>query len=183
MYVYRNFEAQQYKAGEQDGIYYITLLNSSNRPSVSPFTDQNFSQPVTALFPQTNRDTPVSDPPETTSFAIPSLIGEVVIDEPQNSATKENVTKYIRDVGIGIGITEIVSTIAGTAHTITTDIDHGLNRVTTVGISSGGAGYGSGAAGSLYNARLVSIGSSITGKHATGKSHLMLMVRLLPLRL
>ena len=101
MYIYRNFEAQQYKAGEQDGIYYITLLNSSNRPSVSPFTDQNFSQPVTALFPQTNRDTPVSDPPETTSFAIPSLIGEVVIDEPQNSATKENVTKYIRDIGIG----------------------------------------------------------------------------------
>ena len=169
MYVYRNFEAQQYKAGEQDGIYYITLLNSSNRPSVTPFTDQNFSQPVTALFPQTNRDTPVSDPPETTSFAIPSLIGEVVIDEPQNSATKENVTKYIRDVGIGIGITELTSTIAGTAHTITTNIDHGLNRVTTVGISSGGAGYGSGAAGSLYNARLVSIGSSITGKHATGK--------------
>ena len=97
------------------------------------------------------------------------MIGEVVIDEPQNSATKENVTKYIRDVGIGIGITELTSTIAGTAHTITTNIDHGLNRVTTVGISSGGAGYGSGAAGSLYNARLVSIGSSITGKHATGK--------------
>ena len=169
MYVYRNFEAQQYKAGEQDGIYYITLLNSSNRPSVSPYTNDNFSQPVTALFPQTNRDNPVSDPPETTSFAIPSLIGEVVIDEPQNSATKENITKYVHDVGIGIGITELKSTTAGTAHTITTNIDHGLNRITTVGISSGGFGYGSGAAGSLYNARLVSIGASTTGKHATGK--------------
>ena len=169
MYVYRNFEQQQYKAGEQDGVYYITLLNSTNRPSVSPFTDQNFSQPVTALFPQTNRDTPISDPPETTSFAIPSLIGEVVIDEPQNSATKENITKYIRDVGVGIAITNLASTIAGTSHTITTNIDHGLNRVTTVGISSGGFGYGSGAAGSLYNAKLVSIGASVTGKHATGK--------------
>ena len=114
MYIYRNFEAQQYKAGEQDGVYYITLLNASNRPTVSPFTKEDFSQPVTALFPQTDRDTPVSDPKETVSFARPALIGDVVIDEPKNSATKENITKYIRDIGVGIGITELTSTIAGT---------------------------------------------------------------------
>ena len=44
-----------------------------------------------------------------------------------------------------------------------------MNRVTKIGISSGGAGYGSGAAGDLYNAKLVSIGSSVTGEGATAK--------------
>ena len=43
------------------------------------------------------------------------------------------------------------------------------NRATKIGISSGGAGYGSGAAGDLYNAKLVSIGSSTTGEGATAK--------------
>ena len=55
------------------------------------------------------------------------------------------------------------------AHTIDTTIDHGLNRLTKVSIANSGAGYGSGSAGDLYNARLVSIGSSLTGKEATVK--------------
>jgi len=32
-----------------------------------------------------------------------------------------------------------------------------------------GAGYGSGTAGDIYDAKLISIGSSVTGKHATAK--------------
>ena len=67
-----------------------------------------------------------------------------------------------------MGITNMFSR-TGTAHTITTILDHGLNRATKIGISSGGAGYGSGAAGDLYNATLVSIGSSTTGEGATAK--------------
>ena len=57
-YVYRNDEAQKYIAGEQDGIYYLTLLNASNAPTAAPFTDQRFSQPPKELYPQVNRDTP-----------------------------------------------------------------------------------------------------------------------------
>ena len=100
-------------------------------------------------------------------FASPSLIGDVVVNDVRDSITKETVDKYFRDSDVGVGITNIAST--GTAHTITSVIDHGLNRVTSVSIVSGGAGYGSGSAGDLYNARLVSIGSSTTGKHATAK--------------
>ena len=44
-----------------------------------------------------------------------------------------------------------------------------MDRITQVSIANSGAGYGSGTAGDLYNARLVSIGSSITGKNATVK--------------
>ena len=166
-YVYNHSEIQPYIAGEQDGIYYVTLLNSSNSPTISPFTGDKFSQPVKELFPQTSRDNPVGDPAASKCFASPSLIGDVVINDVRNSVTRESVDKYFRDTDVGVGITNIAST--GLAHTITSVIDHGLNRVTSLSIVTGGAGYGSGAAGDLYNARLVSIGSSTTGQHATAK--------------
>ena len=78
-YVYSAKESQDYIAGKQDGVYYLTVVNASNKPTVSPFKELSFSQPLTQLFPQTNRDTPNSDPSETTSFAVPDTIGKVVV--------------------------------------------------------------------------------------------------------
>ena len=167
-YVFKSEEAQEYIAGEQDGIYYLTFLNASNSPTVSPFTEEKFSQPVKELYPQVVRDNPVSDPTAAKSFAISGQIGEVAIDDVRNSLTKETLNKYNADVTIGVGITEIQSQ-TGTAHTITTLIPHGLNRATVLSIVSGGAGYGSGSAGDIYNARLVGIGTSVTGRDATAK--------------
>ena len=167
-YIYRNSETQKYIAGKQDGIYYLTFINASNSPTVAPFTNENFSQPVKNLYPQTNRDTPLSDPPAATSAANPDLIGEVVASNPQNSISKEALTKFNRDNDIGVGITDIVSP-TGSTHTIHTTIDHGLNRVTKLSITDVGGGYGNGSAGDLYNAKLVAIGSSSTGQNATVK--------------
>jgi hypothetical protein len=70
---------------------------------------------------------------------------------------------------LGIGITDIISNSVGTAHTIYTSIDHGLNRVTKVGIVSTGYGYGSGTAGTLYNARLVGFAGTESGVNATAR--------------
>ena len=167
-YVYSSEESQKWVSGEQDGVYYLTLLNASNKPTVSPFGEESFSQPIKELYPQTDRDTPNADPDETRCFVESDLIGDVVVNNVKNSITKETLTKYNRDQTIGVGITEITS-VAGTAHTITTNIDHGLNRVTKLTITDGGAGYGGGSAGDLYNAKLVSIGSSVTGSNATAK--------------
>ena len=167
-FVFRNEEAQPYVSGEQDGVYYLTLLNASNKPTVTPFTNENFSQPVKELYPQTNRDNPNADPEETKSFARSQLIGDVVVSDVRNSITKETLNKFVKDTEIGIGITDL-SSATGTAHTITTINEHGLNRITQVSIADSGRGYGSGTGGSLYNARLVSIGNSVTGEHATAK--------------
>ena len=167
-YIYRQEEAQRYVSGEQDGVYYLTVANSSNAPSVNYFGDEKFSQPVKELYPQLDRDNPASDPDEARSFAQSSLIGEVLVDDVRKSITKETVYKTILDANIGVGVSNIVST-SSTVHQIYTNIDHGLNRVTKVSIANSGAGYGGGVAGHLYNAQLVSIGSSITGKHATAK--------------
>ena len=167
-YVYRFSEGQKYISGEQDGIYYFTLVNSTNKPTVPPFSEEKYSQPVKELFPQINRDNPTSDPAPTKCFAQPALIGEVVVNDVRSSITKETVNKLIRDTDVGVGIVNITSA-TGTAHTITTSIDHGLNKVTGLTITNGGTGYGSGTAGDLYNARLVGIGASVTGLHASAK--------------
>lgn len=168
--VYRAQEVQEYVPGSQDGIYHLLIINASNSPTVSPFSTERYSQPIQYLYPQTNRDNPKSDPDATSSFALSGQIGQVVIDEPQNSITKETIQQSLFDFNVGFGITAIVSNSTGTAHTIYTTIDHGLNRVVNVSIANSGAGYGGGTAGYLYNAKLVSAGAASTqGQNATAR--------------
>ena len=168
-YIYRNSEVQKYIHGEQDGIYYLTLVNASNSPTVTPFIGENFSQPVKNLYPQTNRDNPVSDPQESVCAADSSLIGNVVTNNPQDSITKETLNKFNKDNVIGVGVTDIVSS-TGDSHTIHTNIDHRLNRITKLSIVSGEGGTNYGADGDYYNARLVPVsGGGISGENATAK--------------
>ena len=169
LYIYRSQEIQKYSPGEQDGIYHLLVINSSNIPSVSPFNDLRFSQPIENFYPQLNRDNPNSDPKAAISFALPTPVGQVVIDDPQSSITKEALGKGLVDFGVGIGLTNIVSNSVGTSQTFYTKTDHGFNRITTVSIANAGTGYGSGTAGNLYNAKLVGIGASTTGANATAR--------------
>ena len=168
--VYRSQQIQRYVAGEQDGIYHLLIINNSNTPTVSPFSTERFSQSIQQLYPQTNRDNPKSDPKAASSFALPTPIGETVVDEPQNSVTRETLESQVFDYNIGFGVTEVQSNGAGTAHTFFSTIDHGLNRVINIGIADSGAGYGNGSAGYLYNAKLVSAGAATSqGQNATAR--------------
>lgn len=160
--IYRVEEVQEYIPNEKDGIYYLIVINSGNSPTPSPFNTLKFLQPVQYLYPQTNRDNPVSDPLPTVSYALPDPIGQVVVNDPEKSITKESLGRALLDFGVGVGLTNIVSYFDGLSvspyiHTLYTRLDHGLNRAVEVSIVSGGAGYGFGAAGSLYNAPLVGI--------------------------
>ena len=169
LYIYRTEEAQPYKVGEQDGIYYITILTTNEKPTLSPFNNEKYSQPVISLFPQIQRDDPESDPQESRCFARSAVIGDVVVNDPRKSITKEAANRYFKANDIGVGVTDIKSFgTAGTAHTVNTTIDHGLNRIVTLGITSAGSGYGA-ADSTFYNATLVGTGYSDVGKHATAK--------------
>ena len=169
LYIYRTEEAQPYKVGEQDGIYYITVLTTNEKPTLSPFNNEKYSQPVVSLFPQIQRDDPESDPQESRCFARSAVIGDVVVNDPRKSITKEAANRYFKANDIGVGVTDIKSFgTAGTAHTVNTTIDHGLNRIVTLGITSAGSGYGA-ADSTFYNATLVGTGYSDVGKHATAK--------------
>ena len=164
--VYRTQVVQPYIENVQDGVYYLTLINHSNNPTVTPFRENSFAQPVENLYPQLNNDNPDSDPDASKSHALPDTIGKVVINEPQKSITKETLESLV----VGYGITNIRSS-SGTAHTIYTTIDHGLSGITTVGIVSTGANYGSTGSftGNLFNAKLVGFAGSTTGSNATAR--------------
>ena len=86
-YIYDVEQIKEYKQGEQDGIYYLTVIDSSNKPSVAPFNGSDnftFSQPVLNLYPQLDRDNPISElSPVAQSYALPDQLGKVVIDDPK----------------------------------------------------------------------------------------------------
>ena len=171
--LYRSTEITRYQAGQQDGVYHLLLTKSSVSPTAAPFRSNRFNQNIQFFYPQTNRDNPVSDANAARSHALSSPIGEVTINDPQNSLTKETEYAKITEFGdaIGLGITNIQSNAAGTAHTIFTTIDHGLNRIVSVSIASSGANYGvgSGITETYYNARLVGFAGSTVGKNATAR--------------
>ena len=161
-YIYRSEQIKEYIPNVQDGVYHLVVVNASNSPDVAPFTNLRFSQPLQNLYPQTNRDNPTSDPKEAKSYALPDVIGQVVVNEPQNSITKETVQNSFVDFNVGIGITNIRSS-SGIAHTLYTTIDHGLCGVTSVSITNGGSGY---VTGTYYNACLT---GSANGVNATAR--------------
>jgi hypothetical protein len=165
--IYRTQEVQKYIPNLQDGIYHLVIVNTSNSPTVAPFTNLKFSQQIQTLYPQSNRDNPNSDPNPSTNAALPDPIGQVVTNDPQKSITKETLGKSLIDFNVGFALTDIKSNSAGTAHTFYTSLDHNLSGITSVSIVSGGSGYGTGSSGYGYNAQLVGIGASTTGSHAT----------------
>ena len=153
--VYRTEQVQEYVQEQQDGIYHVSVINSSNSPTIDPFQDLRLSQPVQYLYPQLDRDNIVSDPEASQSYALPDPIGQVVVNDPQKSITKETLDSFLIENKVGFGITDIISTSAGTAHTFYTSIDHGLNPITGLTITDDGFGYGSNVGEEiLYNAQL-----------------------------
>lgn len=168
-YVYKVEEVRKHVPGAQDGVYYLTVLNSSNFTKSAPFTSIGYSQPVQTLYPQKNRDNPQSDPKETSCYSLAEPLGQVVVNELQNSITRETLQKTFVEQNVGIAITNIISNSVGTAHTIYTSTDHGLNPITSFSITTPGTGYGSGSGSAeiYYNAQLVNVVS--TGENATAR--------------
>ncbi len=158
--IYKIETIQDYIPEKKDGIYEIIILNNSVSPIVSPFTDLKLSQSIKNIYPQIDRDNPISDPQEAVSFAKPDNIGEVTVNNPENSVTKETLNKFLNDFSIGFGVTSIISNPVGTSHTICTTVDHGLSQITSVSIVSAGSNY---IPGVYYG---VDLNGSSTGKYA-----------------
>lgn len=150
--VYRSEEVQEYIQGQQDGIYNLILLNSSNSPEVSPYTSQKFLQPIKNLYPQVDRDNLNSDPEPSISYAVSDTLGKVVLNNPENSETKETLHKFLYNFGSANKINSITDN--GSTIKIETEKNHGLNRITALNVTNSGAGYGSGSPGSFYGAEL-----------------------------
>ena len=170
-YVYDVEQIKEYKIGEQDGIYYLTIIDSSNTPAVAPFNNSDefaFSSPVVNLYPQLDRDNPISDAPSAETYAVPDILGNVVVDEPKHSITRVGLERQERSYYRAQNITNILST-SSTEHELTLDREHGYNGIARVTVSTPGAGYGNGTGvtENLYNALLTN--TSLSGRAASAR--------------
>lgn len=164
-YTIENVETiQEYSSGLQDGIYYLTCLIGNISPTATEFASQKFKQNITDLYPVVDKDNLVTDPLQSLTGASNKLIGKVIVNDPQNSITKESIINYLKDNRIGLAVTNAVSISSGLS-TVFTSTDHNLNTITGLSILLPGSGYGSGISSTLYNVSLVGVG--ITGNGAT----------------
>jgi hypothetical protein len=122
LYVYRNEVIKEYEDDNQTGIYHLYTLNANNQIQ-NEFTNLKYSQDVTNLYPQLDRDNENDNPNSTTSYALRSPIGEVATNDLKKSLTRESADLLLTSLGIGLK----VSSVAGS--TITFDRDHGLGGI------------------------------------------------------
>ena len=154
---------QEYVDGIQDGIFYLTCLIGNISPTVSEYSDQKYKQNFNYLYPTVDKDNPNNDPDHTESSASNKLLGQVNVNDPLNSITKESIINYLSDNRIGFGVTG--ATWSGGTATVFTQQNHNLNRITGLTVNTAGTGYGSGISTTLYNVTLT--GGSGTGEGAT----------------
>jgi len=162
--VYKVNEVEEYIYNKQDGVYDFIIVNTSNSPTISPFTGFKFSQPLEYLYPQIDKDNIISSPPASTCFSLPDQIGEVVVNDERNSITRETFHKFSEDFNTGFRVTNIQTNNTGLAHTLFTQYPHGLSGITSIALSNPGSNY---VPGSYYGVNVVA--STGSGINATAK--------------
>jgi hypothetical protein len=147
-YSYRSETITPYIEGVQDGIYHLYVLNSSI-PIDTEFTNYQYSQNVTDLYPQLDRDNLDDNPPAAKSFAKRRPLGQVVSNDLKKSLTKENLDTFMLSFGEGLEITNAPFT--NTFATLTFDRPHNLDGITKYNTLNAGTGHNE---GTYYNVKL-----------------------------
>ena len=148
---------QEYISDQQDGVYYLTCLIGNISPTVSEFSDSKYKQNFVNLYPTVDKDNPNNDPLHSVSAASNEVLGKVDVNNPLNSITKEATINYLRDNRIGFAVTFAESNSAGIT-TLTTGIEHNLNKITSLSLTVPGSDYGANTI--LYNQALTGAGTS-----------------------
>ena len=105
-------------------------------------SEKYFSQDVRNLYPQIDRDNPVSNPNATISYADLKVVGNVITDDKKKSLTLETVNQFNQNTRVGFGITDVaISGVGNTTLTIFTDVEHKLNSIKSVSFVTSGSGY------------------------------------------
>ena len=161
LYVYRNEIISEYDETNRNGIYHTYLLNASNRVT-EEFTDLEYSQNVTDLYPQLDRDNIDDNPLPARSFASRSPLGNVSTNDLKKSVTRESADKLLTNLGIGLTISSVSSNL--TSASISFERDHGLAGIVTYTTLDGGSSY---TQGTYNNVKLLSGGNTGTWRGAT----------------
>ncbi len=158
-YIYRSDVITPYIYNVQDGVYHLYVLNSDNSIATE-FTTSSFSQNVTDLYPQLDRDNINQNPDASKTYAKRSPIGEVVTNDLKKSLTRETADKVLRDLFIGLPISGVSTSFSnsteGTA-TITFSREHNLSGIVTYSSLAGGTGFTD---GTYHNVKLFNNGTT-----------------------
>ena len=157
-YVYRVEVITPYIKNIQDGVFYLYVLNANNAISQSSgtFADIKYSQNITDLYPQLDRDNFDPNPPAAVTFAKRTPLGEVVTNDLKRSITRETTDKFFKTFSYGNEITGVSD--SGTSATLTVAQDHGLSGITGFDVNNLTTGSGhtpSSGQKTYHNVRLI----------------------------
>ena len=162
-FIYRNEVISPYIEGIQDGVYYLYVLNANNNIK-EEFTTKKYSQNVSDLYPQLDRDNNQDNPPSARSYARRSPVGRVTTNDLKSSITRETTDLLIQDFGKGFPVDAVISSSG--ISTVTFDRAHGLSGITTYSALTGGSGHDNGTYFNvkLYNNAILSSWDGATAK-------------------
>jgi len=163
-YIYRNETINEYIDGQQDGVYHLYALKADAHVS-QEFTNLAYSQNVTDLYPQQDRDNINDSPASTKTRALSSPIGEVHTSDLKGSITRESADDLIKKFTKNLTVSSISSLSAGIS-TITFTRNHGFNGAVTGTLSPG---TGTRTDGTYYNVKLYDNAAYTSWSGATAK--------------
>ena len=139
--IYKIKTIQKYFKNDSDGIYHVYLNSFKNIPTISPFNVENYrlSQNLDNIYPELDVDNLASDVESTISIASRKTIGKVEVNNPRLSTTKESIIQYLKDFGDGLKVSSISK--AGSTCTITTTLNHNINGIRQLSITTAGSGF------------------------------------------
>ena len=147
-YIYRVETIVPYLYNVQDGVYYLYVLNSGNAVA-SEFTDSKYTQNVSDLYPQLDRDNYEDNPSASKTFTKRSPLGDVSTNDLKRSLTRETLDKFLTAFSHGNLITGVSD--SGTSAVLTFDSEHQLGGIRAYTTLNGGSGHIN---GTYYNVRL-----------------------------
>jgi hypothetical protein len=162
-YVYRNEIINEYIQNQQDGVYHIYALKADNRIA-SEFTELQYGQNVTDLYPQTDRDNIDDNPGPTRSRALSSPIGDVHTSDLKGSITRESADSFMTKLGGGLIVDSILPESGGIS-TVTFTRNHAFSGISTASLFT--AGSGTRTNGTYYNVKLYNENTYSTWNGAT----------------
>ena len=162
-YVYRNEIINEYIEDQQDGVYHIYALKADNRIA-SEFTELQYGQNVTDLYPQTDRDNIDDNPGPTRSRALSSPIGDVHTSDLKGSITRESADSFMTKLGGGLIVDSILPESGGIS-TVTFTRNHAFSGISTASLFT--AGSGTRTNGTYYNVKLYNENTYDTWNGAT----------------
>jgi microcystin-dependent protein len=148
LYVYRNEVISEYEQNDRNGVYHLYTLNANNAIQ-NQFTDLKYSQNVTDLYPQLDRDNVNANPNSSTTYALRSPLGEVQTDDLKKSITRETTNKLLTTLGVGLDVSSVTNPTS-TSPTIVFDRNHSF-----AGIATGSVPATTGfSTGTYYNVKI-----------------------------